>query len=89
MGSTEQQAVLDRIEEDLHAVLLVGPQADERVVPAALLPADTKPGSWLRIATDEAGQMMITLDAEETERVRKRIQDKLQRLRQRGRKLGP
>ena len=42
-------AVVDRIEDGLHAVLLVGPDEVELVVDATLLPEGTAEGDWLRI----------------------------------------
>jgi hypothetical protein len=42
-------AVVDRIEDGLHAVLLVGPDEVELVVDATLLPEGTEEGDWLRV----------------------------------------
>ena len=42
-------AVVDRIEDGLHAVLLVGPDEVELVVDATLLPEGTGEGDWLRV----------------------------------------
>lgn len=82
-----ETAVLDRIEEQQHAVLLVGPSEEERILPASKMPQGCKPGDWLILETDEKGQVTVQLDPEASERATKRIQDKLSRLKQRGRKL--
>jgi hypothetical protein len=42
-------AVIDRIEDGRHAVLLVGAGEVELVVDVALLPAGAREGDWLRI----------------------------------------
>lgn len=42
-------AVVDRIEDGLHAVLLVGPDEVELVVDVTLLPEGTAEGDWLRV----------------------------------------
>lgn len=42
-------AVVDRIEDGRHAVLLVGPDEAELVVDAVLLPEGTGEGDWLRV----------------------------------------
>lgn len=81
----EEQAVLDRVVDGEHAVLLVGGRERELVVPAAELPLETRPGSWLRVTTSEDGRVTIVTDAEATERAKARIRDKMDRLRRRGR----
>ncbi len=81
----EEQAVLDRVVDGEHAVLLVGPRERELIVPAAELPVETRPGSWLRVTTADDGRVTIVADAEATERATGRIRDKMERLRRRGR----
>ena len=80
-----EQAVIDRIEDGQHAVLLVGEEEREQIVPVAALPPESKPGSWLRVRFEGARLVSATVDLEETERTRQRISDKLDRVRQRGR----
>lgn len=86
MTIREAKAVLDRIEDQQHAVLLVGEQQHERVVPANTLPAGTKPGDWLRVRFEGDAVLAISVDLQETEQTQQRIADKLARLRQRGRR---
>lgn len=85
MTTVEEKAVLDRIEDQQHAVLLVGEQERERIVPVSALPADAKPGQWLRIRIRGDKVTEIMIDSEQTQRVEQRVADKLARLRQRGR----
>jgi hypothetical protein len=49
-------AVIDRLEDGRHAVLLVGPDEIELVLDAGLLPAGAGEGDWLRLGlrVDEA-----------------------------------
>ena len=79
-------AVIDRVEEGL-AVLLVGEKEEERVWPLADLPSGARPGSWLRVRWENGQLLEARLAPEETELARKRIQDKLDQLRRRGRRL--
>lgn len=81
----EEQAVLDRVVDGAHAVLLVGPRERELVVPASELPAETRSGSWLRVRTAGDGSVTIRPDAEATARATGRIRDKMEQLRRRGR----
>lgn len=80
-----EKAVVDRIVDDEHAVLLVGDDEQELVVPRSTLPAGTEAGGWLRITRDSDGTVVsLTPDPAETEAIRARIADKLAQLRQRG-----
>jgi hypothetical protein len=81
-----EQAVLDRIVEQ-QAVLLVGENEVERVVPVSVLPRDCKPGCWLRLESDKDGKLTIQIDTEATEQAARRIAEKVNRLKQRGRAL--
>ncbi len=83
-----EQAVLDRIEDQQHAVLLVGATEEERVVPVGQLPPGCRPGDWLVIETDDRGRFAIQIDPQATEQAANRIRDKMKRLKGRGRKLG-
>ena len=76
----EVQAVVDRFEED-RAVLLVGEEEEQLVVPRAQLPAGVKEGDWLRAHIQGDVLLSATIDDEETARARSRIADKLERLR--------
>ena len=76
--------MIDRVKGDRQAILLVGEREVERVVPLERLPAGSGPGTWLQVQFD--GDMLIqaVIDEEETERVKARVQDKLEALRRRG-----
>jgi hypothetical protein len=82
----EQRAVLDRIEDGTFAVLLVGDGEEEHIVPADQLPAGVAPGAWLRVRFEGDSLQWAEVDAAETEQARARIAEKLERLRQRGRR---
>lgn len=85
----ETKAVVDRIEDGTHAVLLVGEEEREFVVAAEQLPAGAREGTWLRARVDGEVLVVLGIDAGENEAVKQRIDDKLARLRQRGRRPGP
>lgn len=82
---TEEQAVLDRIEDGAFAVLLVGEQETEFVIPAEQLPDDATPGKWLRVRIEAGTITAITVDEEATQEAAARIASKLDALRKRGR----
>lgn len=74
-----ERAVIDRIDEGL-AVLLVGDEERQIVVPLAKLPTGVGPGDWLRV-TLEGGQVVQAVpDAGETARRKARIQTKMDRI---------
>lgn len=83
-----EKAVIDRIVDGKTAVILVGDNEREYHYPAGKLPEGAREGTWLRVQV--AGDEIISLevDREETETVRRRVQEKMDRLRQRGRKSG-
>jgi hypothetical protein len=66
-------AVVDRIEDGRHAVLLVGAAEVELVVDVALLPEGTVEGDWLRLG--------LTADVELTASRRSALSDRLERIR--------
>lgn len=76
------KAVIDRIEDGKFAVLLIGAKQEERVVPVDQLPAGSGEGCWVIINADGT----IAPDAGATDAARTRIQDKLAKLRNRGRR---
>lgn len=82
----EEQAVIDRFVDDAHAVLLVGEQEIERIVPVTALPPGAQPGAWLNVRFDGDTLVEAVIDAAETERVRERLSEKMDRLRSRGRR---
>lgn len=43
------KAVIDRIEDGEHAVLLIGDEEEERILPIGQLPFGAKEGTWLNV----------------------------------------
>lgn len=86
------KAVIDRFEEE-YAVLLLKDGEEKLIIPRESLPERAKEGHWLRLELEERrteeGDSYdsrpyvtgIELDEEETAVVKKRISDKLARLR--------
>jgi len=66
-------AVVDRIEDGRHAVLLVGAAEVELVLDVALLPEGTVEGDWLRLG--------FTPDPERTRERRTGIEERMDRIR--------
>lgn len=85
--SRVERAVVDRLVDGRWAVLLVGPGEEERVVDLKLLPPGAGEGTWLRLSLAGDEVLALEVDEEETRRVRERLDEKLARLRQRGRRL--
>ena len=83
-----EQAVVDRIVDGAHAVLLVGEGETERIVPAGLLPPGTREGMWLKVRFDGDDLVYAEIDAAATEAAKERIAEKLKQLRARGRRSG-
>lgn len=81
-----EKAVVDRIVDKRHAVLLVGENEVEKIVSVDKLPAGAGEGTWLIVEFEGDELVAAEVDAEETARVRARITAKMERLRQRGRK---
>ena len=82
----DERAVIDRIEDGDQAVLLVGKDERERIVPVSSLPDGAQAGSWLKVRLEGDELVAVALDVEETGRVKERISDKMAQLRQRGRR---
>ena len=78
--SPADRAVVDRVVEGT-AVLLVGPDETERLVPADRLPAGAGEGTWLAVAPDADPVVVIAVDAEMTAARREGLEDRLERLR--------
>lgn len=81
-----EKAVVDRIVDKRHAVLLVGENEAEKIVSVDKLPPGAGEGIWLRVEFEGDELVAVEVDAEETARVKARITAKMERLRQRGRK---
>ena len=69
----DDAAVVDRIEDGRHAVLLVGESEVELVVDVTLLPEGTVEGDWLRLG--------LAADAERTALRRSTMEQRLERIR--------
>jgi len=72
-----QKAVIDRIVDGKHAVLLVGEDETEMVLPVKDIPEEAREGTWVVLHEDGS----IVIDEAETDRVKSRIQDKMALLR--------
>ncbi len=72
-AATHLEAVVDRIEDDRSAVLLVGPGEVELVVDRGLLPPGTREGDWLRVH--------LAADPARTEQRRTAMEARLEHLR--------
>ena len=80
MRGMGEKAVVDRFEGS-KAVLLLDDGKCQLVVPRSELPVGTRAGAWLQVDVKSNRLVSASLDPAETERVRKRIDDKLARLR--------
>lgn len=86
-GAERELAVVDRVVDGEHAVLLVGdPPERELVVPARELPAEAAGGHWLEIELEGDELRSAEIDPEATERARERVRELLERLRDGGRR---
>lgn len=81
-----EPAVVDRLVDGSWAVLLVGSEETERVVPSAALPDGARAGTWLKTRWDGEKLLEAIIDHEATGAATRRIASKLAQLRQRGRR---
>ena len=81
-----EKAVIDRIVDGRTAVILVGEDERQYHYPADRLPEGAKEGTWLRVQIESGAIVAMEVDQEETDAVHRRIQEKMDRLRARGRK---
>ncbi|MFA9479365.1 DUF3006 domain-containing protein [Phycisphaerales bacterium AB-hyl4] len=82
-------AVLDRIVDGKHAVLIVGDPPDREVaVPIETLPEGVQEGHWLRVILEGEHLVDAQIDQVATDAAKQRIHSKLEQLRRRGRRLG-
>ncbi len=75
-----EQAVIDRIENGI-AVVLIGEAERQVNVPRKQLPKGAREGHWLKVEMAGDQIIRIELDPEATAAARKRIEEKLDRLR--------
>lgn len=83
----DERAVVDRIEDGDLAVVLVGDDEVEHILPRNELPDGSEAGSVLRVSIEDGRIVNARLDAEDTDQTRQRVDDKMRKLRERGRKL--
>lgn len=81
-----QKAVVDRIVDCQHAVLLVGDDEAEHLVPVSGLPEGAIEGTWLKVRFLDRSLVEVTIDRTATEQARQRIRSNLEELRKRGRR---
>ena len=81
-----EKAVIDRIVDGRTAVILVGEDERQHHCPADRLPEGAKEGTWLRVQVESGSVVAMEVDQEETDEVRRRIQEKMDKLRARGRR---
>lgn len=81
-----EKAVIDRIVDGKTAVILVGEDERQHHYPADELPEGARDGTWLRVQVESGEIVAIEVDQEETDTVRRRIQEKMDKLRARGRR---
>ena len=77
-----KKAVIENITEG-KAVLLIGETEEEKVIPINKLPKGANVGDWLQLRFDNGQIIKITIDKEETEKVKERIKEKMKKLRER------
>ena len=88
MSAEFEKAVIDRIEDGTHAVLIVGETEQQYIVPADQLPEGAAEGIWLQVRFAGDTLLEAHIDTEQTEQVRARISAKMDKLRKRGRAHG-
>jgi len=81
-----EKAVIDRIVDRRIAVILVGEDQRQHHHPANELPQGAQEGTWLRVRIADGKIVSMEIDREETDAVRGRIQQKMEKLRARERK---
>ncbi|MDQ0429789.1 hypothetical protein QOZ98_002617 [Planomicrobium stackebrandtii] len=74
------KGILDRIEDGIHAVILVEDEGLELVLPANCLPEGSRIYSWFTIDA-ENGQLAVTLDEETSLMKKRRAEELMARLR--------
>ena len=80
-----ERAVIDRVEEGL-AILLIGADEKELLVPLRDLPEGAGPGVWLRVTVEGERLTHAEADSETTHIRKSRIRRTLNRLLGRGKK---
>lgn len=83
------KAVIDRLEDGKWAVLLVGREEFEKIIPVERLPQGARAGSWLKVRLEADEVREIEVDEVETRAAARRVHSKLEMLRQRGAHFKP
>lgn len=83
----KRKAVIDRIEDGKHAVLLLEPDEKEMLIQLERLPKGIKPGYWLEVTLQDGEIKYMTLLTEETEARERLLAEKMSLLRTSGSSL--
>jgi hypothetical protein len=75
-----EKAVIDRFEGD-YAVLFVGEENRQVIVPRKEIPEGAAEGEWLKVELDGDHVLHVEVDEAETASAKQRIAEKLDRLR--------
>ena len=81
-----EKAVIDRIVDKKTAVILVGEDEQQHHYPADKLPEGALEGTWLRVRVESGKIVAMEVDEEETDMMRRRLQEKMDKLRARDRR---
>jgi hypothetical protein len=74
------KTTIDRFEED-NAVLIIGENKDEYIVPRPSLPHGVVIGLWLLVEVEDHHVINAVIDEEEASKVRERLAEMIARLR--------
>lgn len=80
------KAVIDRIEDGKHAVLILNGNGEQKVISVDDLPAGADEGTWLQVEFDGDDITSIIIDEEETGKRSERISSKMDELKKRKKK---
>lgn len=73
-------AYLDRITDTNDALILVDALQQQFHVPVALLPADSKEGTWFLVDIQEDEIIALQLDIDKTQAIAQEVEERMQRL---------
>jgi hypothetical protein len=80
-GLTMIKGVIEQIIPHKQAVLLLGEDEEEVVIPCSMLPRGAKEGDWVKVERLEGAITRVEMDPEETAKTKARISAKLESLR--------
>lgn len=78
--TTIEKGVLDRIEDGLHAVIIVESLQQEFIIAASKLPPDAKEGMYFEVSIKDGDIVHLTFDQQETALMKESIEEQLKRL---------